>query len=54
MGLHKPSFVSALSDYVLAEDLPKGWKIPKFTKFGGETNESIVEHIAHYLTKAGM
>jgi len=35
------------------EELPKGWKIPKFTKFGGETNESTVEHIAHYLTEAG-
>jgi len=26
---------------------------PKFTKFGGETNESTVEHIACYLTEAG-
>jgi len=53
MGLHRPNFVSALSDYVLAEELPKGWKIPKFTKFGGETNESTVEYIARYLTEAG-
>ena len=53
MGLHRPNFVSTLSDYVLAEELPKGWKIPKFTKFGGETNESTVEHISHYLTEAG-
>ena len=42
-----------MSDYALAEEIPKGWKIPKFTKFGGETNESTVEHIAHYLTEAG-
>jgi hypothetical protein len=35
------------------EELPRGWKIPKFTKFGGETNESTVEHIARYLTDAG-
>jgi len=48
MGLHMPNFVSALSDYVLAEELTKGWKIPKFIKFGGETNESTVEHIAYY------
>ena len=41
-----------MSDYALAEEIPKGWKIPKFTKFGGETNESIVEHIARYLTEA--
>jgi len=53
MGLHRPNFVSALSDHVLAEVLPKGLKIPKFTKFGGETNESTVEHIARYLTEAG-
>jgi hypothetical protein len=52
MGLHRPNFVSALSDYVLTEELPKGWKIPKFTKFGGETNESTVEHISRYLTEA--
>jgi len=42
-----------LSDYVLAEELPNGWKIPKFTKFGGETNESTVEHVARYLTETG-
>jgi len=54
MGLHRPNFVSALSDHVLAEELPKGWKIPKFTKFGGQTNESTVEHIARYLTEADI
>jgi len=35
------------------EELPRGWKILKFTKFGGETRESIVKHIARYLTEAG-
>lgn len=30
-----------------------GWKVPKFTKFAGDTNESIVEHIAQYLTHVG-
>jgi len=53
MGLHRPNFVSALSEYVLMEELPRGWKVPKFTKFGGETTESTVEQIAHYLTEAG-
>jgi hypothetical protein len=53
MGLHRPNFVSALLDYVLAEELPKGWKIPKFTKFGRETNEFTVEHIICYLNEAG-
>ncbi|KEH25961.1 hypothetical protein MTR_6g038440 [Medicago truncatula] len=53
IGLHRPNFVSSLSDYVLAEELTKGWKIPKFTKFGGETNKSTVEHISRYLTEPG-
>jgi hypothetical protein len=53
LGLHRPNFVSPLSEYVAMEELARGWKIPKFTKFGGETNESIVEHIARYLTEAG-
>jgi len=51
--LHRPNFVSPLSEYVTMKELPRGWKIPKFTKFGGETNESTVEHIARYLTEAG-
>jgi hypothetical protein len=45
--------VSPLSEYVTMEELPKGWKISKFTKFGGDTNESTVKHIARYMTKAG-
>jgi len=53
LGLHRPNFVSPLCEYVAMEELPRGWKIPKFTKFGGETIESTVEHIARYLTKAG-
>jgi len=52
MGLHRPNFVSALSEYVLMSELPRNWKVPKFTKFAGETNESTVEHIARYLMKA--
>ncbi|XP_028207947.1 uncharacterized protein LOC114391142 [Glycine soja] len=53
LGLHRPNFVSALSEYVLQTELPRGVKIPKFTKFAGETNESTVEHIARYLVEAG-
>jgi hypothetical protein len=44
VGLHRPNFVSALSEYVLQT---------KFTKFAGDTSESTVEHIARYLTEAG-
>jgi hypothetical protein len=53
MGLHRPNFMSALSEYVLETELPRNWKVPKFTKFVGETNESTVEHIARYLMEAG-
>jgi len=53
MGLHRPNFVSALSEYVLMTELPRNWKVPKFTKFDGETNESTVEHIARYLMEVG-
>ena len=42
MGLHRPNFVSALSEYVLQSELPRNWKVPKFTKFAGDTNESTV------------
>ncbi|KAK2449663.1 hypothetical protein QL285_008835 [Trifolium repens] len=53
IGMHRPHFVSALSEYVLQTELQRGWKIPKFTKFAGDTSESTVEHIARYLTEAG-
>jgi len=53
MGLHRPNFVSALSEYVLETDLARNTKIPKFTKFARETNESTVEHIARYLMEVG-
>jgi len=38
---------------VLQSELPRGYKIPKFTKFAGDTSESTVEHILRYLTEAG-
>ena len=53
IGLHRPNFVSLLSELVLQSELSWGYKISKFTKFAGDTNESIVEHIARYLTEAG-
>ena len=47
----RPTYSSPLSEYILQTENPRGWKIPKYTKFGGETGESIVEHIARYLTE---
>jgi len=49
IGLHRPNFVSSLSEYVLQTELPRGWEIPKITKFAGDTSESTVEHITCYL-----
>ena len=53
MGIQRPNYTYHLLEYVLQTELPRGWKIPKFTKFVGDTNESTIEHIARYLTKAG-
>jgi hypothetical protein len=52
IGLHRPNFVSPLSKSVLQSELPRGYKIPKFTKFARDTSESTVEHITRYLTEA--
>lgn len=38
---------------MLQIELPKGWKVPKFTKFSSDTRESTFRHIAKYLTEAG-
>ena len=53
IGLQRPNYTSHLLECVLKVELPRGWKVPKFTKFIGDTNESIVEHIAQNLTEAG-
>ena len=53
IGLHRPNFLYLLSEYVLHTKLLRGWKVPKFTKFDGDTSGSTFEHIAHSLTEAG-
>ncbi|XP_058766371.1 uncharacterized protein LOC131639970 [Vicia villosa] len=52
-GLRGPNYTPPLSDYVLQTELPRGRKVPKFTKFSGDTTESTTEHIARYMTEAG-
>ena len=52
-GLHRPKFVSPLSEYVLQTELPKDYKIPKFTTFASDTRESTFERITRYLTEVG-
>ncbi|XP_050914919.1 uncharacterized protein LOC127129845 [Lathyrus oleraceus] len=53
MGMQMPNYISPLLEYVLQTELPRGWEVLKFTKFAGGTNNSTVEHVARYLTKAG-
>ncbi|XP_058747094.1 uncharacterized protein LOC131620090 [Vicia villosa] len=51
--LQSPTYSSPLAEYIVQTENPRGWKIPKYTKFRGETGESTVEHIARYLTESG-
>src|ERR1051325_6436242 len=51
--LQRPTYSSPLSEYILQTGNPRGWKIPKYTKFEGETGETTVEHIATYLIESG-
>ncbi|XP_050888874.1 uncharacterized protein LOC127094047 [Lathyrus oleraceus] len=51
--LRRPNYTSHLSEYVLQPETPPRTKIPKFTKFFGDTTESTVEHVARYLIEAG-
>ena len=53
IGFHRPNFTSPLSEYILQTDLPPRGKVPKFTKFSGDTTEFTVEHVARYLIEAG-
>ncbi|XP_058764800.1 uncharacterized protein LOC131638265 [Vicia villosa] len=53
LGLHRPNYSSPLPDYIWQAELPRGCKVPKFTKFVGQINESSVEHIARYEIEAG-
>lgn len=46
-------FVSAFPNIVLQIELPRGWKVPKFSKFVGEVSELTVEHIARYQIECG-
>ncbi|XP_050908292.1 uncharacterized protein LOC127121911 [Lathyrus oleraceus] len=48
-ALRRPNYTSPLAEYVLQTDAPLRAKIPKFTKFVGDTTESTVEHVARYL-----
>ena len=53
VGTRRPNFTSPLDDYIMQTPFPRGLKVPKFTKFAGESNESTIEHIARYEMEAG-
>ena len=53
LGMCKPNYTSPFSEYIQQTELPRGWKVPKFTKFSGDTSESTIEHISRYLIEAG-
>ncbi|XP_057444501.1 uncharacterized protein LOC130736728 [Lotus japonicus] len=50
---NRPHFVSAFTEEVLEAELPRGWKVLKFTKLSGDSWESTVEHVARYQIEAG-
>ncbi|XP_050890319.1 uncharacterized protein LOC127095712 [Lathyrus oleraceus] len=52
-GLRRPNYTSPLAEYILQAEAPLRTKIPKFTKFVGDTTKSIVEHVVRYLIEAG-
>lgn len=51
-GLLKPNYISHLPEYIRHTELPRGWKVLKFTKFTGDTNESTVEHIPRFQVES--
>ncbi|XP_050896617.1 uncharacterized protein LOC127103396 [Lathyrus oleraceus] len=51
--LQRPLYVSPLAEFILQAEAPRGMKVPKYTKFGGESGESTIEHVARYLTESG-
>lgn len=53
IGLHRPNYMFVFPDYIRQAELPRGCKIPMFTKFIGDNNKSIVEHIVRFETEAG-
>ncbi|XP_058762736.1 uncharacterized protein LOC131636100 [Vicia villosa] len=52
-GFRRPNYTSPIANFIVQTELPRGAKVPKFTKFAGDTSESTVGHIARYLTEAG-
>lgn len=52
VGLHVLNYMSYLPYYIRRVELPRGCKVPKFSKSVGDTNESTVKHKAMFKTEA--
>ncbi|XP_050909402.1 uncharacterized protein LOC127123202 [Lathyrus oleraceus] len=50
--LQRPLYASPLAEFILQAEVPRGMKVPKYTKFGEESGESTIEHVARYLTES--
>ncbi|XP_050897866.1 uncharacterized protein LOC127104740 [Lathyrus oleraceus] len=51
--LQRPLYAFPLAEFILQAEAPRGMEVPKYTKFGGESGESTIEHVARYLTESG-
>lgn len=51
-GLRRINYTSPLSEYIIQTETPPRTKIPKFTKFFGDTTKTTIEHVAIYLIEA--
>src|SRR4051812_15229145 len=52
IGFRRPNYTSPEVDFILQTELPRGSKVPKFTKFSRDTSESTIEHASRSLTEA--
>lgn len=43
-----PNYTSLLPSFISQAELPRGYKVPKFTKFAGDTNKLTIKHIAQF------
>ena len=52
-GFQRTKYVSPFLDFMLQTELPRGWKLPKFTKFEGDVEESTDKHVSKYQIELG-
>ncbi|KAJ4958259.1 hypothetical protein NE237_025370 [Protea cynaroides] len=51
---NRPTYRRPYPDWIdTAYALPRGYKVPDFAKFSGETNQSTVEHIGRFTVQCG-